>query len=194
MKQILLRFLFLSLALQFSSLARAATNANATAVNGKSSTPVLAVDTIKQGIWQVGGNFNFSTYNQDLGQLFSVNPDLSYFVTDQLAVGAVFGYYYDYSKYQGTVTRTTVGPQLDYHFFTSGPVSFHVGQKLIQNLTNGKYSGTVGNWRGGTSVGALYLLSANVGFGLTVNYEYGLSSTIRDFSKVAMNGSFAIFL
>ncbi|MBV7440539.1 porin family protein [Weeksellaceae bacterium TAE3-ERU29] len=142
-----------------------------------------------KGKWMVGSNLglNFSSENATTKESgvddvkttttrFSFNPDASYFLADNLAVGIGLDYTYTSVKDGKSSNAFGIMPNIKY-FFPQGQVSPFVGLGVGYRLTNQNAGGnskdiTMGGLAVGVEGGIAYFITDALAATASVKYDY----------------------
>ena len=139
-----------------------------------------------QGQWMVGGTAGFnSTSNDpdggaDAVTTFNLNPNIGYFVIDNLAIGLNLGF----ESHSGAGSVFSVGPQVRYYFVNLGESAklFAQGRFGFASFSpeeGDSYSGT--EW--GVGVGLAYFLNPHVALEGLLEYSSLTPNSDFDFKQ-----------
>jgi len=137
-------------------------------------TTISAKSQITKGNWMFGGDatfYSFTTERKGLENLHStnitINPNISYFVIDKLAVGLKIG-----TSFQKNNTSWAIGPVARYYFLETDKIfnlfteaSFKYGR----NIPKGRNSTTGTSYN--AKVGIVAFLNKSVGLEFGIDYN-----------------------
>jgi hypothetical protein len=156
-----------------------------------------------------------TVYNSD-GSSFSisVNPNVAWFIQDNLAIGGGVSasFYTSTSKSSNTSSTTTsenkstqpsfyIGPLARYYFggspkgmpFAQVNMQYGIyGGKSESKTSGGSSSETTtkpkGDWNAGVSFGYEHFVTQNIGFYGSIGFNYGKSKTVYEYKPSTGNG------